>query len=245
MAPSRICSISGCCNSGEMKRGWCNMHYKRWYRLGNPLASSKSTTARACSIPGCEKPIEGRGWCKAHYLKWYKYGHPLAAGKRGGARSASGIKKEKERFIYEIVLVYDDEDSCLIWPFSLGSGGYPSLSIEGRKAVVSRFVCEKINGVAPTQKHEAAHSCGNGHLGCVNPNHLRWATHSENMIDMIEHGRSMRGGKHHFAKLTEEDVRKIRQLSHSLSLRKLAKMFGITSATVCAIKARRSWAWLS
>lgn len=35
--------------------------------------------SRACSIPGCGRPIVARGWCRSHYDRWKRYGdatHP-------------------------------------------------------------------------------------------------------------------------------------------------------------------------
>lgn len=32
------CTIPGCSNTKIMAKGWCNAHYKRWYRHGDPLA---------------------------------------------------------------------------------------------------------------------------------------------------------------------------------------------------------------
>lgn len=51
---------------------------------------------------------------------------------------------------------------------------------------MSRVVCERVNGPAPTEKHETAHGCGNS--WCVNKRHLRWATHIENEADKLIHG---------------------------------------------------------
>lgn len=34
------CSIPACGNSGKMRRGWCNMHYIRWKRHGDPLTAA-------------------------------------------------------------------------------------------------------------------------------------------------------------------------------------------------------------
>lgn len=34
---SRLCSVEGCARSA-LARGWCNMHYHRWLRHGNPQA---------------------------------------------------------------------------------------------------------------------------------------------------------------------------------------------------------------
>lgn len=46
---------------------------------------------------------------------------------------------------------------------------------------VARFLCEVMNGPAPTAEHEAGHTCPEGENDlCVNPRHLVWMTRTEN-----------------------------------------------------------------
>lgn len=33
-------------------------------------------------------------------------------------------------------------------------------------------MCELVYGKPPMPKHQAAHNCGKGNLGCINPKHL-------------------------------------------------------------------------
>jgi hypothetical protein len=66
------------------------------------------------------------------------------------------------------------------------------------------------HGEPPTARHEAAHSCGKGHLGCVHPGHLSWKTRNENRADMVRHGMLPRGTIVSTNKLTEDQVREIR-----------------------------------
>jgi len=130
----------------------------------------------------------------------------------------------------ETVFVYDG-DECLIWPFAK-SHGRPRI----RREFVTRVVCEETNGPPPTPDHEAAHSCGNGHLACVTKRHLAWKTHAENMADMIQHGTSTRGEKHPNARLTDGDVSEIRRLSSHNTQREIAKLYGISQSHVANIQ---------
>lgn len=80
------------------------------------------------------------------------------------------------------------ETGCYIWLGTL-AGGRPFIRLGSReKQKVSRLVCAEIYGPAPTPKHEAAHATPRGCIGglCVNGDHLRWATRSENEMDKPE-----------------------------------------------------------
>lgn len=66
--PERTCSIEGC--SGPVKaRGWCNLHYSRWYQANQGQ----------CSVDGCEKPAKATGLCGMHYWRQQSRGDLGAA----------------------------------------------------------------------------------------------------------------------------------------------------------------------
>ena len=141
------------------------------------------------------------------------------------------------------VVMHHNNDECLFWSFSR-SRGAAMIYIDGHNARVARIVCERTHGPAPTPGHEAAHSCGNDHLGCVSPKHLRWATPSENNQDKLSHGTHNRGERHNLAKLTEADVREIRRLRGTASRAEIAERFGVSVATVKGIYSGHTWGWL-
>ena len=155
-------------------------------------------TSRICSIPDCGKlaPSNRKGWCEAHYTRWRRHGDPLAGGTSKG---------DAERFYRETVLNYEG-DECLIWPFARLPSGYAKMN-EGN---VHRKLCEEVHGEPPSPEHEAAHSCGNGKLGCVTKGHLSWKTHLENEADKLAHGTRLSGERHWNAKLTDEQIATIR-----------------------------------
>jgi len=191
---------------------------------------------RLCSIEGCDKKHKALGLCEHHYLKSRRV---RASASDRHQRAARGAVQD---FIKEM-LDYSGDD-CLIWPFGVSYQGYAVCSYLGKRRSASEIFCEARNGAKPAG-HEPCHSCGNGHAGCVNPKHLSWKTHAENMRDMVDHGRSIRGTSHPVSKLSEADVRLIRENKDGFSQRKMSKIFKVSKSNIASIAQRKSWAWLS
>lgn len=195
---------------------------------------------KSCSIGDCKgnahRTSNGRaGMCLSHYNRLRKYGDPLI--EKGTSR---GIPHE---YLINEVLPYEGDD-CLIWPYARSSWKYGSIWIDGKSHKVHRISCEHANGPSPSPKHEAAHECGNGHLGCVNPRHVTWKTRSDNQLDRATHGTSNRGERSGKAKLTEDQVRQIKAFKGQIGNRRLAKMFGVQRGTTMCIHRGKSWSWL-
>lgn len=240
MANERICAVGGC-GKAHSAKGYCAHHYMKLWRHGDPNAGRPAREitryAPVCSVDGCSRPHKSLGYCAKHHWRFATYGDPLGGGPERA--TASG-----EPYRWLLGHVGHSGDDCLIWPFSCANKGYGFLQVRGRKVVASRLMCELAHGLPPTTKHQAAHSCGNGYGGCVNPNHLRWATQSENQKDREAHGTSKRGKKGTPHKLTEDDVIEIRRLKSTMSLSQIGKKFGISKTTVSSICRRRSWSWM-
>jgi hypothetical protein len=195
--------------------------------------------SRLCSIPDCNKTARNsrRGWCIAHYTRWHRHGDPMGGGPE---KTPSGTLMA---FINTVALSWNS-DECLLWPFTGNNKGYGQVRHKGRRRIVPNLICELTNGPAPTPEHETAHSCGNGHHGCINRRHLSWKTAMENSADRDKHGTLPRGERSGMAKLTEIQVRTIRTLEGKKSLNDLAFYFGVTPSTIGKIHKRHSWAWL-
>lgn len=76
------CSVGGC-ELDAKARGWCQMHYRRWQRNGNPRVLVRMKQPDVCSVDGCEHPCIARGWCVKHYHRWLKHGDVTAVAKSG------------------------------------------------------------------------------------------------------------------------------------------------------------------
>lgn len=182
-----------------------------------------------CSIEGCNKLIhvKSRGLCNAHYQRWRVHGNPTS-----GAPLRGGV----QLYFRDVVLPYEGDD-CLIWPFARNANGYGTI----RGGIVSRFVCEHAHGPAPTEKHEAAHSCGKGHEACVTKLHMSWKTHAENMADKLVHGTHTRGDRCWSAKLTWGEVSEIRNLRGVLTQKDLAEKYGVAKSRIHKIMSGKTW----
>ncbi len=64
----RICSIKGC-HRDHVARGWCSLHYRRWYNNGDPLYNYWDQFPKVCGVPDCEGRVESYGLCHKHYFR--------------------------------------------------------------------------------------------------------------------------------------------------------------------------------
>lgn len=96
--------------------------------------------------------------------------------------------------------------------------------------------------VDPNELH-VRHVCHNP--PCVNPLHLILGTHQDNMRDRDEAGRQVtaHGADHKLAKLTEDNVRDIRQRFETSGVAQsvLAREFGVSHRLIRNIINRTAW----
>lgn len=128
-------------------------------------------------------------------------------------------------------------DECLPWPFADSGFGYGCIRLDGRSVFAHRAMCILAHGEPPSPRSEASHRCGNGHLKCVNPRHLRWTSRSQNIRERTKHGTMPSGPI-----LTVEAVRSIRsRLAGGEKPALLAEEYGVAPSTIFAVKMRASW----
>jgi hypothetical protein len=165
--PPRRCSIDGC-GRKHFGHGWCQLHYGRWARYGDPLAEPPARIIATCSIEGCDKPASSRGWCKKHYTRWERHGDPLAL----------SWGPPLERILRQIVI---EPEGCWIFTGHTnkpGIHGYGVLAHEGGRVLVHRFMYEQYVGPIP-EGLEIDHLCRRKRCCC--PDHLEPVSHAENV----------------------------------------------------------------
>ena len=188
-----------------------------------------------CVVDGCGNRVRSRksGLCHMHFARVERHG-----------RTDGVSQRHRKRFKWIDDHVDHRSDECLTWPFTTGDNGRGTMTVDGRPISAPRYMCILAHGAPPSEEMQTAHSCGNGHLGCMNPRHLRWATASENESDKIAHGTMRRGQMVNTSKLTESEVREIRAAGHSIGLAELSAKFGVSKQAIWAIRTRKNWGWL-
>lgn len=170
-----ICSHENC-NDFVLARQLCRKHYKRAERGLIPMPSLGRVRG-GCSVEGCSKLHSVGGLCSMHHTRFLRHGDPKTT---KTAPEGDGLKLLRS-------LVGTSESECVIWPFSCNPQGYGQTYFCSEVMGAHRVMCIMAHGQPKSPGLHAAHSCGNGGGGCVNPNHLRWATAQENIWDKYLH----------------------------------------------------------
>lgn len=139
-------------------------------------------------------------------------------------------------------------NGCQIWPLGCSGNGYPMRWDSDAQKMISVHVevCEAFHGPKPFPGAEAAHRCGTRR--CINPEHLRWATHKENMEDTVLHGRSRHPnksspGEHNPGhKITAAEALEI--FASVGPSDDVALCYGVSGRTVRQIRQRETWGHL-
>lgn len=137
-------------------------------------------------------------------------------------------------------------DECVYWPWSDVRHTYSRISIGGKKTKASRWVYEQVIGPLPPRSGRGAtgilvcHTCDNP--PCCRPSHLVAADCKFNLSSAAAKGRMSGGERNGRAKITAEDVARIRDLaSHGVQQRALAKSYGISQTQTSRIVRGESW----
>lgn len=271
MADAKLCAVLGC-EKPRQCQGFCQAHYTRWRRHGDPLGGRAKRIG--CLVEGCSERHHGKGYCAVHLARSARLGNPTAGGKlrrdlskvctapgceewaearelcvhhygllmRRGAIDAKPVYSPKGEALSWLARHAGYEgDDCLQWPFGKG---YGTVRINGATAKAHRHMCTLAHGEPPSPKHHAAHSCGRGDQGCINPRHLRWDTAVGNAADKFEHGTIPLGEDAWNARLTEEKVRWARSVAGEMTYAAMSQALGVHAGTIRHAVLRDTWSWL-
>lgn len=120
----------------------------------------------------------------------------------------------------------------------VNAGGYLRVVVEGTQPsvhvlVLTVFECARPEGMC------AAHNDGNPANNALS--NLRWTTPSDNNLDKHDHGTMLCGERNNRARLTEADVRRIREIGATMKQRDLAKLFGVGQCAIWNVLRRKTW----
>lgn len=141
-------------------------------------------------------------------------------------------------------------EDCWLWTGCLvGRDGRGSVRVDIRDSngnvvraqaiYAHRFSWELHNGPIPNGLF-VLHKCDVP--SCVNPSHLFLGTHADNMDDRNKKQRQTRGEKHPRAKLTEPDIKLIREMRHcGKTQQSIADFFEVSRSAVRNILNGSHW----
>lgn len=107
----------------------------------------------------------------------------------------------------------DDHSGCWIWRGIITPGGYGQFNPKNAKRShpAHQFAMYDVGRPPPFPEYEIDHLCGN--RPCVNPDHLEWVTHQQNIARGHQRRRLTEGALKLEKFMAQEDAR--RQLSSS------------------------------
>lgn len=200
-----------------------------------------------CIVEGCGKSVYGNGkrggndaitkYCRTHYRRFLARGTPDPA--------FNGHGSLKERFERALSLI-DKTDGCWIWPKAKNTKGYGHIGADinngGKKTELAHRVSYEYHKEAIPDGYNVLHSCDNP--SCINPDHLRVGSQSENIKEAFDKGRKFNpvnyGENHPKSKITREQAKFIKanpQLGH----KQIADMFGVSPNCIRGVRIGRTW----
>lgn len=180
----KICKIEGC-GKRVGGRGWCQMHYRRWQKFGDPMPDvppKRTKPEGPCRADGCSIGQVTMGYCNKHYQRLMKH---------GDVNHVSQIRSDNVARFWAYTDTSGGEDAC--WPWhSPDKNGYGSIFLnnsEKRYMLAHRFAYELLVGPIP-EGLVIDHTCHRPtecdlgtscpHRRCCNPRHLEAVTTAVN-----------------------------------------------------------------
>jgi hypothetical protein len=123
------------------------------------------------------------------------------------------------------------ENGCIEWQNTRIAAGYGQIWLRGKMILVHREMTSLVYG-EPIGKQMALHSCDNP--PCINPKHLSWGSHSQNMKEMWSRGRAPEKKPRPDRRLSFEIAEIIRRKYESgeFTYKSLADEYGISGKSI-------------
>lgn len=115
--------------------------------------------------------------------------------------------------------------------------GYIDICRNSKRTKIHRYIYEQVNGIVLSDDVVVMHKCDNP--ACINPNHLDVGDIDKNNKDKTAKNRQVKGESVHTAKLTSNDVARIK--IDDRSQRQIALDYGVCHSTIGRIKRRENW----
>lgn len=219
---ARVCRAQKCRNAvrGVLPRRWTRVEERRCSVVENGVQCPNTATRRLTTDV----------WCGKHAARAARNGTPqVVKAVRRPHGEVQALLREAARH---------DGNGCFMLPGP--GGGRLSVSYQGKAMTAARAVWTIREG-NPGDAH-VLHTCHRGDEGCVSGGHLYLGDHEQNMVDMMESGRSTHGERAVHAKLSEDQVREICRRARSGELqRALAAEYGISPSHVSNIARGKTW----
>jgi len=139
----------------------------------------------------------------------------------------------------------EDEKTCWDWNGTKNNAGYPLFSYMGRMISATKTAYGLYYKRRIPKGWVVSHTCDN--VACMNPDHLYITSRSDLTQELYKTGRmkpaDQKGANNPNSKLTEDDVRTIRQKkAEGVTHNVLAEEYGVTKTTISQIYNRKLWA---
>ncbi|KQW11400.1 hypothetical protein [Streptomyces sp. Root369] len=170
-------------------------------------------------------------WCDLHFGRAERTGSPLVL----------KVERRPQGSVRELLdqAAANDGEDCFLVPGP--DGGRLSVSYLGKPMTAARAVWAIRHGNDPGEAH-VLHTCHRGDEGCVSGGHLYLGDHTQNMVDMVESGRSTHGERHGQHRLTEKQVQDIvTRASAGENQQAIAEEYRIHQSHVSKLKHGHRW----
>lgn len=225
------------------KKRYCSLECK--YAAGIKTAPVLTKSCEECGRKFRNRRESGR---VIEPSRWQRQKYCSPECRYAAMQGQEAPNKGKRMDLMEQFLRHVDKsgpNGCWQWMGVRSTQGYGGIQVNGTRVSAHRISYMLHHGDIPEGQgfhgYVVCHRCDNP--SCVNPEHLFLGTQYANMQDRDAKWRRMaaEGAAHGMAKLSERDVKAIRQLAGQYSQMELAKMFSVSNSMISMIINRKNW----